>query len=47
MLPRIDPSQDWFLSLGEEEDGYTILEFSRNLTTCDSKDLEIGVSFVR
>ena len=47
MLPPIDPSQDWFLSFGEEEDGYTILEFSRNLTTCDSKDLDIGVSFAR
>ena len=44
VLPRRDASQDWFLSFGEEEDGYTILEFSRNLTTCDSKDLNIDVS---
>ncbi len=46
MLPRRDASQDWFLSLGEEEDGYTILEFSRNLTTCDTRDLNIEVSFM-
>ena len=43
-LPRCDASQDWSLSFGEEEDGYTILEFSRNLTTCDSKDLNIDMS---
>jgi len=40
-LPPIDASQDWFLVSGEEEGGYTILEFTRNLTTCDSKDLNI------
>ena len=44
LLPPIDANQDWLLSFGEEEDGYTILEFSRNLTTCDSKDLNIDVS---
>ena len=43
-LPPIDASQDWYLSFGEEEDGYTILEFSRNLTTCDPKDLDVDVS---
>ena len=43
-LPPIDVSQDWYLSFGEEEDGYTILEFSRNLTTCDPKDLDVDVS---
>ena len=50
MLPSIDDdgaSQDWFLSFGEEEDGFTVLEFSRNLTTCDTKDLDIGVSITR
>ena len=41
--PPIDKSQDWFLISGEEENGFTILEFSRNLTTCDTKDLEIKV----
>ena len=43
-LPPIDPSQDWFLSFGEEEDGYTVLEFYRNLTTCDTQDVDINVS---
>ena len=43
-LPPIDDSQDWFLTFGEEEDGYTILEFYRNLTTCDARDLDISVS---
>ena len=42
-LPPIDDSQDWFLISAEEEGGFTILEFSRNLTTCDSKDLDIKV----
>ena len=40
-LPPIDESQDWFLVSGEEENGYTILEFTRNLTTCDGNDLDI------
>lgn len=43
-LPPIDKSQDWFLISGEEENGFTVLEFSRNLTTCDPKDLEIKVA---
>ena len=43
-LPPIDDSQDWFLTFGEEEDGYTILEFYRNLSTCDAQDLDISVS---
>ena len=42
-LPPIDESQDWFLISGEEENSFTILEFSRYLTTCDPKDLEIKV----
>ena len=42
-LPSVDSSQDWFLLNGEEENGYTILEFSRNLTTCDENDLNIQV----
>jgi len=40
-LPPIDESQDWFLVSGEEENGYTILEFTRKLITCDDKDLTI------
>ena len=42
-LPPVDESQDWFLVSGEEENGYTILEFTRKLTTCDDKDLDIKV----
>ena len=42
-LPSIDESQDWFLVRGEEEDGHTILEFTRNLTSCDERDLDIQV----
>ena len=42
-LPPIDPSQDWFLVSGEEEGGYTILEFTRNWTTCDDRDVNIQV----
>ena len=42
-LPPVDESQDWFLVSGEEENGYTILEFTRNLTTCDKYDLVIKV----
>ena len=45
-LPPIDASQDWFLVSGEEENGFTILEFSRNLTSCDDRDLNIGVSTI-
>ena len=41
--PPIDKSQDWFLISGEEQGGFTALEFSRNLTTCDPRDLEIKV----
>ena len=43
--PPIDPSQDWFLVSGEETGGYTVLEFTRNWTTCDDRDRDIQVSF--
>ena len=42
--PSIDEQQDWELEFGEEEGGYTILEFSRKLVTCDDQDLPIDVS---
>ena len=42
-LPPIDPSQDWFLVRGMEDGGYTILEFTRNWTTCDGRDRDIVV----
>ena len=45
-LPPIDPSQDWFLLNSEEENGFTILEFSRNFTTCDDRDLDITVCII-
>ena len=45
-LPSIDASQDWFLVSGEEENGFTVLEFNRNLTSCDDRDLNIGVSTI-
>ena len=44
-LPPIDiQSQDWFLINSEEQNGFTILEFSRNFTSCDPQDLDITVS---
>ena len=43
LLPPIDESQDWFLISGEEDHGFAVLEFSRNLTTCDPRDLDIKV----
>ena len=42
--PTIDESQDWYLDDGVEENGFTILEFSRKFITCDDKDLPITVS---
>lgn len=43
-LPPIDASQDWHLVNGSEENGATVLEFTRKFTTCDDKDLDIKVS---
>ena len=45
-LPPIDSSQDWFLVRGVEEGGHTILEFTRNWTTCDDRDRDISVIIV-
>ena len=42
--PAIDEQQDWILTDGEEEDGFTILEFSRKYITCDDDDQPISVS---
>ena len=41
--PPIDKQQDWTLLTADEEDGYTILEFTRKLITCDNRDLDITV----
>lgn len=43
-LPAIDPQQDWNLTRGENEDGYTTLEFRRKYITCDERDRDIEVS---
>ena len=42
-LPPIDASQDWQLVNSGEENGATILEFTRKLVTCDDRDLDIKV----
>ena len=42
--PPIDASQDWTLVAGEEEDGYTVLQFTRPWITCDDRDRNIEVS---
>ena len=42
--PAMDEQQDWALVEGEEESGFTILEFTRSYTTCDDSDLPITVS---
>ena len=41
--PPIDAQQDWELTGAEEENGYTTLQFTRKLLTCDDRDLEIKV----
>ena len=41
--PSIDEVQNWFLLKGDEEYGYTTLQFYRNFTTCDKMDLDITV----
>ena len=43
-LPPVDSSQDWCLISANEKDGYTIMEFKRNFTTCDVKDRDITVN---
>lgn len=42
-LPPLDMSQDWKLISGEMEDGHTIIEVERKLTTCDEQDIDITV----
>ena len=42
--PKVDTSQDWLLLKGEENDYGTILEFVRELDTCDQEDMVINVS---
>ena len=41
----MDPVQNWDLLNAEEEDGYTVLEFTRDWVTCDEeRDRVIDVS---
>ena len=41
--PAIDTQQDWELTGAEEENGYTTLQFTRKLVTCDDRDMDIMV----
>ena len=43
-LPPVDPQQDWNLISGENENGFTTLEFWRKWVTCDERDRDIEVS---
>ena len=36
--PPIDPQKDWNPIRGEDEDGFTTLEFWRKWVTCDDLD---------
>ena len=45
--PAVDEQQDWDLDSGEEENGFTVLEFSRKYVTCDKNDLPITVRFIK
>ena len=41
--PSIDDSQDWVLTGGNEEGGFTTLQFERKLDTCDPDDTAINL----
>ena len=43
LMPPVDESQDWELLSGEEEGGFTVLEFRRDWVTCDPEDRDITV----
>ena len=40
--PSIDASQDWVLTGGNEEGGFTTLQFERKFDTCDPDDIAIN-----
>lgn len=42
--PKIDANQDWTLTGHMEKGGRTVMEFSRDMTTCDKRDIDITVS---
>lgn len=41
--PSIDASQDWTLVGHEEREGRTIMEFTRDMNTCDENDIVLSV----
>ena len=40
-LPSVDSQQDWTLVAGKEENGWTIVSFTRALQTGDTRDRDI------
>ena len=42
--PSVDEQQDWEFEFGEEENGFTVLWFSRKYITCDDNDIPIKVA---
>lgn len=44
ILPPIDKNQDWNLVSSDQKNGHTVLEFTRDLITCDDEnDIDIKV----
>ena len=46
ILPPIDDSQDWYMVNSDQQNGYTAMEITRQLVTCDSKDVPIRVKLI-
>ena len=46
ILPPIDDSQDWYMVNSDQQNGYTTMEVTRQLVTCDSKDVPIKVKSI-
>ena len=44
ILPPIDDSQDWYMVDSDQQNGYTTMEVTRQLVTCDKKDVPIKVN---
>ena len=40
ILPPIDDSQDWYMVNSDQQNGYTAMEITRQLVTCNSKDVK-------
>lgn len=38
ILPPVDEKQDWELHSSAQKNGHTVLEFTRDLFTCDEED---------